>query len=113
MNADTFNAVLAHEINRITKVLGTKASEYADDADRLRNFKQAAHLKGETPRQALAGMMAKHTVSIYDLCMMPELADVAVWAEKITDHLNYLILLRALVQEEAHERIQRIVTEGL
>lgn len=113
MDAQTFNHVLNHEIKRITDVLASKAGEYADDVDRLRNFKQAANLKGETPRQALAGMMAKHTVSIYDLCMASDLASSDVWAEKITDHLNYLILLRALIQEEHHDYIQRTVKEGL
>ncbi len=48
-------------------------------------------------------MMAKHTVSIYDMCRSPEDISVDVWSEKITAHINYLILLRAIVQEEERE----------
>jgi len=44
-------------------------------------------------------MMAKHTVSIYDMCGSGEIYDIAKWDEKITDHINYLLLLRALVED--------------
>lgn len=45
-------------------------------------------------------MLAKHIVSLYDMCF----ADNAVfrpeeWDEKITDSINYLVLLRAIVKE--------------
>jgi hypothetical protein len=33
--------------------------------------------------------------------MYPE----AVWDEKITDHINYLLLLKALTIEEAEKRV--------
>jgi hypothetical protein len=56
-------------------------------------------LKGETPEQALAGMMAKHTVSIYDMCCDGLSHPIEMWDEKITDHINYLILLKTLVEE--------------
>lgn len=100
MNAEQFNKVLEEVFTKVESVLGVKASEYADDLDRLRNFKQAAHLKGETPRVALAGMMAKHAVSVYDLAMDPDCPSLDRWDEKIIDHINYLILLRGLVVEE-------------
>lgn len=76
-----------------------KAKEYATD-DRLHNFKVAAELENCTPRQALAGMMAKHTVSIYDMCRSDVKFSDDQWNEKITDHINYLLLLRAIVEEE-------------
>ena len=45
-------------------------------------------------------MLAKHIVSLYDMCYADnETFDVAVWDEKITDGLNYLFLLRAIVEE--------------
>ena len=64
-----------------------KAGEYTT-ADRLHNFRVAATMQGITPAQALAGMMAKHTVSIYDMC------------NSETDHINYLLLLAAAVRDE-------------
>ena len=67
--------------------------------DRLHNFKVAAQMQDVTPVQALAGMMAKHTVSIYDMCTSGDAYPPEVWAEKIGDSINYLLLLDALVRE--------------
>lgn len=101
MNAEEFNQVFQEVFRASRDVLVAKANEYADDVDRLRNFKQAAHLKGVTQREALAGMMAKHTVSVYDLCGQTFDTPLEKWDEKIIDHINYLILLRAIVVEES------------
>lgn len=100
MNSKVFIQVMNDQIAICEGMLGHKAAEYATDDERLHNFKVAATLQGVTPRQALAGFMAKHTVSIYDLCAAKDAADLEVWTEKITDHMNYLILLKALVVEE-------------
>ena len=99
MNIDRFNEVVEAQIKRSTDVLCNKAKEYATE-DRLHNFKVAAELQGCSAKQALAGMMAKHTVSVYDLCMSDKLTSIDMWEEKITDHINYLLLLRAVVEEE-------------
>lgn len=47
-------------------------------------------------------MMSKHVVSLYDMCYSTLLHfDMEQWDEKkITDCINYLILLKALVKEE-------------
>ena len=45
-------------------------------------------------------MMAKHTVSVYDMCNIGDNYPLELWSEKITDSINYLILLRALVEEK-------------
>ena len=99
MNVKEFNEIVAAQIKKSTDVLCVKANEYATE-DRLHNFKVAAELQGCTPRQALAGMMAKHSVSVYDLCVSEKIASQEMWDEKITDHINYLLLLRAVVEEE-------------
>ena len=53
-----------------------------------------------TPEQALAGMLAKHIVSLYDMCFdVGTHYDISTWDEKITDSLNYLFLLKAIVKE--------------
>lgn len=101
MNNEEFAYLLKNQINECQKVLGNKAYEYATNADRLDNFKTAAALQHLTVRQALAGMMAKHTVSIYDMCRSDESYSLELWAEKIGDHLNYLFLLNAVIHEEA------------
>lgn len=55
-----------------------------------------------TPVKALGGMMSKHTVSVYDLIEDYEQDKVIskeIWAEKIGDSINYLLLLTALLEE--------------
>lgn len=100
MNSAQFERVLEELLTRVENILGTKAGEYASDKDRLHNFKVTATIQGTTPAKALAGMMAKHTVSIYDMVRSDKEFPLEVWDEKITDHINYLILLRAIKTEE-------------
>ena len=108
MNTERFNEVLGNTINRCMDVLGVKSNEYATE-DRLHNFKVAAELQNCTPITALAGMMAKHTVSVYDLIQRQE-QGIAIskemWEEKIGDSINYLILLSALVEEKLDEETE-------
>ena len=102
MNTKRFNEILEQTINHCTKTLGFKADEYATD-DRLHNFKVAAEIQNCTPITALAGMMAKHTVSVYDLIQRHEAGlfiPIEMWDEKIGDSINYLCLLKALVVED-------------
>jgi len=99
MKSEDFNVIVSQQIIRSTDVLCNKAKEYATE-DRLHNFKVAAAIQGCTPEQALAGMMAKHTVSVYDMCRGSKWDfPIELWNEKITDSINYLLLLRALVEE--------------
>lgn len=104
MKTEQFEKIVQEQINRCTSVLIDKAKEYAT-ADRLHNFKVAAEMQDCTPRHALAGMMAKHTVSVYDMCNSGNDYPMELWDEKITDHINYLLLLRAVVEEEKEKRV--------
>ena len=98
MKKEVFNNIFNKQVARCTNILVDKAKEYATD-DRLHNFKVAAALQGCTTRQALAGMMVKHTVSIYDMCRSKDEFSMDQWNEKITDNINYLFLLRAIIDE--------------
>ena len=103
MNTSEFNAMFEHTVQMCRETLCHKADEYADgDDDRLHNFHQAAHLQGGTAVSALAGMMVKHTVSVYDLIRREakgQAVSAELWDEKTIDHINYLILLRGVVAE--------------
>ena len=99
MNSTIFNEITQAQIERCTSILCKKATEYATE-DRLHNFKIAAELEQITPEQALAGMMAKHTVSVYDMCMSGKEYPIELWEEKITDSINYLLLLNALIRDK-------------
>ena len=57
-----------------------------------------------TPKAALFGMLAKHLVSVSDMCLDKEKYHKEVWSEKITDSINYLLILAAIVEEEQFEQ---------
>lgn len=100
MDADHFNVTIAAQLDRSSRVLIEKNAEYNPAADKLKSFKTASDLQGISIKDALVGMMAKDTVSVYDMCRSGMHYDVDVWNEKITSHINYLLLLRAIVEEE-------------
>ena len=100
MTNTTFDEIVEDQLRQCAELLLSKGKEYdSDSGDRFHSFKVAAELQGETPLEALAGMMAKHTVSIYDLISQNSL-NLTIWEEKITDHINYLLLLKGLIMEQ-------------
>lgn len=105
MTYDNFKAVFAETMQQCESVLFAKSAEYSTAADKLHNFKVAAALAQCTPEKALAGMMIKHTVSVYDMINDLENGkehDMERWSEKIIDNINYLILLKALLLERKY-----------
>ena len=104
MKTDRFNQIIDSQLDTCKDILQSKATEYATE-DRLHNFRVAAGLQGVSAKNALGGMMAKHTVSIYDMCVSEESFSHQLWDEKITDSINYLLLLRAVIQEEELDKV--------
>ena len=125
MTIETFNAIVNEQIDTCTNMLTGKGLEYAPDAakekgpelaplgyekstttknaDRLAHFKKAAAIMSTTPKAALLGMLSKHIVSVSDMCTDNRNYPIEKWDEKITDSINYLLILRAIVEEEKHE----------
>lgn len=106
MNTENFNKIIHEQIERCENTLCKKADEYATD-DRLHNFKVAAEIQKCLPTTALAGMMAKHTVSVYDMLRGLEEGKsypVELWNEKIGDSINYMLLLAAAVREDVENQ---------
>lgn len=101
MKPQDFSVIVNNRIERIRNVLSTKALEYSSNLDRLGNFKRAAAIQQDTPEAALIGMFSKHMVSILDAVDSIESIDRSMdfWDEKLSDAINYLILLEALVFE--------------
>jgi hypothetical protein len=99
VNTETFDRILKERIEKIQKVLGTKAKEYALGGDRLHNFKTAAAMGQTTQEKALWGMAMKHLVSVVDLVEGRLPVSEYFVNEKIGDLINYLILLEAALLE--------------
>ena len=102
MKIDVFNKVVKEQLLVCEHLLTGKGHEYAPDAvdesniDRLAHFKKAAAIIDGTPKEALLGMLTKHLVTDGRSYSLDR------WTEKITDSINYLLLLKALVEEEAN-----------
>ena len=107
MKIEDFDAIVQEELNYCSSLLIKKGDEYnKGDVDRLATFKRAATLMECTPAEALAGMMSKHTMSIYQMITHPENHySIEKWTEKITDNINYLLLLKALIYENQEDEL--------
>lgn len=90
------------------QLLLRKHREYANEDD-FHNFRCAAKLQGVTPEQALIGMMDKHVVSVHDLVNSAaegRLITEELWREKISDNINYLLILWAMVTRVEKEGME-------
>lgn len=97
MNIQDFNKLVDEQFNVCKELLETKGKEYAPDAsDRLSAFKSASCMLHRTPIQALGGQMSKHTVSLFEM-IEGGCQDMDLWQEKLTDQINYLLLLKGLL----------------
>lgn len=106
MNGTEFNKVVEEQIQHCKDLLISKGTEYKSTVDRFHTFDVAAELQNCSSRQALAGMMAKHTVSVYDMCQGEDTYSLDRWEEKITDSINYLLLLKAMVIDEKAKKVK-------
>ena len=101
MNQNKFQEIVVEQVSRCKNTLIKKGIEYdCETSDRLRSFKRGAVILNMTPKQVLTGYLNKHIISIYDMCSSDKKYPVEQWNEKITDAINYLLLLRALIEEE-------------
>lgn len=102
MKEKDFGQLVDARIAVCNQTLGRKANEYATE-DRLHNFKVAAALQGIGPETALLGMWVKHIVSVVDIVNKIErdgtVPSKELLSEKITDVINYPMLLEALIEE--------------
>lgn len=105
MNHAEFNKLLDKILKRTTSVLASKSAEYSTNIDKLHNFKRAGAMLQCSPEKALIGMWTKHIISILDVVNKLDgnnriqTSKFPMIEEKITDAINYLILLEALIKE--------------
>lgn len=104
MNAEMFQAIVSRQFEHCRTIMEVKAKEYATSEDRLEHFRISAQEQETNTKNALWGMASKHLTSLGRMCR-EDSKDMDLWLEKITDAMNYLALLVALVYEEAeHEK---------
>ncbi len=108
MMQEKFDEIVNCKIQVIKDSLATKGQEYVQGFDRLQAFKDAAKLRNTTCEDALGGMVSKQIVSLFSMIKIAtNLANhdnyvrdtYDLWEEKITDIINYMILLDAILYE--------------
>jgi len=106
MHHTVFDDLVTVRFNKCLNTLTLKSEEYARDGDRLHNFKTAARIDNETPEKALWGMWKKHIVSIRDMIHDIDkgiLPSESVLNEKMTDNIDYTVLLEGLIRERMNK----------
>ena len=107
MTPERFNQIVNEQKHLCNEILIDRANMYSKNNDRLWNFKVSGLHQDITPEKALRGMMDKQVVALYDYIddIDKEGANEWFWhsrdqwLEKITDCINYLYLLRALLED--------------
>jgi len=99
MTVEMFNNVLRNMQEQQKLTLVSKAKEYASEEDRLHNFKKIADFVGITTAQVAMVLMLKNLVSLNDAIMMETPMSQEFLDEKIGDPYNYLVLIRALLED--------------
>ncbi len=107
MEDSKFREIATRRLRKCENVLQMKSVEYARDGDRLSNFKHQADMLGVESETALLGNWSKHLSSIIDLVddlEQGETVSLSQLQEKLTDSINYHLLLEALVIERMNEQ---------
>ena len=99
MKMEEFDQLVDLVQERCRNILAEKAKHYAGKEDRLEQFVRAGVFAGVSSAEALFGMMSKHLVSIAMMMETPWEHTKKQWDEKITDSINYLILLEAVLTD--------------
>ena len=100
MTIKDFNKLVETQCERIKATLTMKQSEYNFSGDRFDSFKKAALLENTTPERVLEGYLTKHIISLYDMLNSEEKFSKERWEEKLGDSINYLVLLRGLLEDD-------------
>lgn len=102
MTSKQFNNMAHTFLSEIICRLKTKGEEYGSTENRLSHNYRLAGLTGLNPKEATFYEMAKHIVSLLDLCKNN--GDIKKWDEKLGDIIAYAVIIRALkIDEESGE----------
>lgn len=100
MTQNDFDSLVNSRLSHCKKLLLVKSEDYASKKDRLHNFKLGALLARQTPEQYAQSLMTKHIVAVSDKIANKEVMTPKFVAEKLSDIINYSLLIEALNQEK-------------
>lgn len=114
MQEERFNQIIEAQVDMALALFRKKNDAYSGTqiVDRLAGVKDVAAIRGVSKLEAISGMMAKHTMSIYNMMKSDQEFPIEVWNEKISDHINYLLLAAASLHEDRDELSDENLARG-
>jgi hypothetical protein len=111
MRTSDFIAITDRFLEETVSVLKKKGREYATDKNFFANFEQAIGISFCTTKEAvLWHYLTKHLQSVKDMIQTVEIGggihghfDTNHINEKIGDSINYLLILRAMLEDRVEE----------
>ena len=102
MNAARFDRIVEDRLAAAQVILTTAAEEYAHDSDRLANFKLISEITDNriSPEDVCLVYMLKHIIGISNYIAKREEQRDSVGG-RITDAINYLLIMEAILTEQA------------
>lgn len=100
MKKKDYGKAIDEEINYCKSILLKKGKEYQSNEDVFNNFVKGETLLKDTKEKVLFSYLMKHLISLSDMVDAPAINSFATWREKITDSINYLLILYAMIKEE-------------
>jgi hypothetical protein len=118
MNDEQFQSIVADTFKVIDAISETKGREYADNLDRLDNFKRIGEQLGTRPEKILFVYLQKHLESIRRYVREIDSETQTPLSEpiegRIDDAILYLILLKGFVWESSlhqRSRVPKVLTD--
>lgn len=103
---EDFRKNTEHLMGLVENILITKQAEYAEDSDRLANFKQFQSLTGKSPVENATDYWLKHIGSIYKIgrdMSRGKYPTKEVLEEKCQDAIAYIYLIYSCALEQMEQ----------
>lgn len=111
MNSREFNDIVESQVHSELDVLANRADAYANNIDRLRNFKEGGELNGTHSIKYCFALVTKHILALRDLVEKVSTGSATFapdelqrFTDYVTDIRNYSLLLKALYIETKTDR---------
>lgn len=97
MKDNPMMSAIQNQMKRCEEILDKKFNEYGLHKDPYWHFNRAADLLQQSPEQVLMALFSKHLTCIVEMAEEPPYYTRERWDEKLTDAINYLLILSSMV----------------
>lgn len=108
---ERFNDCIDNRLNDCKKLLLVKSLEYRRNDNPYHNFNVGAKFTGESSEKVLYGFLLKHLISLQDIVNdvnESKLPSKEIIAAKVSDIINYMLILEALIEERRNNNDKNI-----